>query len=245
MSSIIDHYENLLAEHYSWLFGGLQPKVEENKKFFQARGITPGNNRSAVDLGCGSGFQSLALAQMGFRVLAVDLSSKLLSELAAHKAGLDIRTVHDDLLRFPFHLKEPMELCVCMGDTLTHIDSLANAARLFRSVSENLEPGGKFILTFRDYSFELKELDRFIPVRSEPHRIFTCFLEYEAEHVKVHDLVYEQIDSTWVFNKSFYRKSRIPLKWATEELLKAGLQVQLATLEKGIITISAVKKRTG
>ena len=242
MSSIADHYENLLADHYSWLFGGVRQKVEENKQFFQTHEITPRGNRIAVDLGCGSGFQSLALAQSGFHVLAVDLSPKLLAELAAHTTGLDIKTVHDDLLRFPFHLKEPMELCVCMGDTLTHLDSLESASRLFRSVSENLAPGGTFILTFRDYSFELKELDRFIPVRSEPRKIFTCYLEYEPEHVKVHDLVYEQIDTTWVFNKSFYRKIRVPLKWATEELQKAKLQIQLATVEKGLITILAVRQ---
>jgi len=241
MPSVADHYENLLADHYSWLFGGLQPKVEENRSFFQKHGITPAGNRSAVDLGCGSGFQSLALAQSGLSVTAIDLSPKLLAELAAHATGLDIRTVRDDLLRFPVHLKGPMEVCVCMGDTLTHIDSLENVGRLFQSVSENLELGGKFILTFRDYSFELKELDRFIPVRSEPRRIFCCFLEYEAAHVKVHDLVYEQIDSAWSFNKSFYRKIRIPLEWATEALLKAGLRIHLATRERGLITIIAVK----
>jgi hypothetical protein len=78
-------------------------------------------------------------------------------------------------------------------------------------------------------------------VRSEPRRIFTCYLEYEAEHIKVHDLVYEQIDSAWTFNKSFYRKIRIPLKWTTEALLKTGLRIALATLEKGLITIIAIK----
>lgn len=53
-----------------------------------------------------------------------------------------------------------------------------------------LEAGGRFVLTFRDLTFELKELDRFIPLRSGADAIFSCFLEYEAEHVKVHDLVY-------------------------------------------------------
>lgn len=74
-----------IADHYSRLLGGVQPKVEENKKFFQARGITPKGNRIAVDLGCGSGFQSLALAQSGFRV-----PQKFVFEI------LEVVTVKDD-----------------------------------------------------------------------------------------------------------------------------------------------------
>jgi len=34
MPSVIDHYETLLAQHYSWLLGGVEPKVEENRNFF-------------------------------------------------------------------------------------------------------------------------------------------------------------------------------------------------------------------
>ena len=51
-----------------------------------------------------------------------------------------------------------------------------------------LERGGRFVITYRDLSREALELDRFIPVRSDDTTILTCFLEYEPETVKVHDL---------------------------------------------------------
>ena len=242
MPSVTEHYENVLAGHYSWLFGGMESKVEENRKFFAAHGIKPLRNNIAVDLGCGSGFQSIPLAQLGFRVLAIDLSPTLLSELTAHKGDLQIETIQDDLLQFLRHLQGPVELCVCMGDTLTHLDSRETITKLFQQVSEKLEHGGTFILTFRDLSAELTGLDRFLPLRSEPTRIFTCYLEYEPEYVKVHDLVYEYVDNQWHLNKSFYRKCRVPFAWAKETLLRTGFELQLATLEKGLITIIARKQ---
>ena len=101
MPNVTEHYENLLAGHYSWLFGGLEAKVEENRKFFDAHGIKSGKNHVAVDLGCGSGFQSIPLARLGFRVFALDLSPTLLSELTANKGDLPIETIQDDLL-LPF-----------------------------------------------------------------------------------------------------------------------------------------------
>ncbi|MBI3245735.1 MAG: class I SAM-dependent methyltransferase [Deltaproteobacteria bacterium] len=242
MPSVTEHYENVLAGHYSWLFGGIDAKVAEHRQFFQAQGITPLSNGLAIDLGCGSGFQSLPLAQLGFRVLAVDLSPTLLAELASGKGDLQIETIQDDLLEFPQYLSGRAELCVCMGDTLTHLDSRQTIAQLFQRVAEHLEPGGKFILTFRDLSLELTELDRFLPLRSEPDKIFTCYLEYEPEHVKVHDLLYERVGEQWLLHKSFYRKCRVSFTWAKDTLQTVGFALAMATLDKGLVTIIAQKR---
>jgi len=242
MPSVVEHYETVLAGYYSWLFGGLESKIEENRKFFTVHNIKPLRSGVAVDLGCGSGFQSIPLAQLGFRVIAVDLSPTLLAELSAHRGDLHIEPVQDDLAQFSHYLQGPAELCVCMGDTLTHLDSRETIAALFQQVAEHLDHGGTFVLTFRDLSFELTGLDRFLPLRSEPTRIFTCYLEYEPEYVKVHDLLYEHVDNQWHLNKSFYRKCRIPFAWAKETLLQSGFELQLATLEKGLITIIAHKQ---
>lgn len=242
MPNVTEHYENILAGHYSWLFGGLEAKVEENRKFFDAHAIKPLSTGIAVDLGCGSGFQSIPLAQLGFRVFALDLSPTLLTELATNKGDLPIETIQDDLLQFSRHLQGPAELCVCMGDTLTHLDSRESIMKLFHQVSKNLEYDGTLILTFRDLSVELTGLDRFLPLRSEPTRIFTCYLEYEPEYVKVHDLIYEQVNNQWHLNKSFYRKCRVPFEWTQEALRQAGFALPLATLDKGLITIIARKK---
>lgn len=84
---------------------------------------------------------------------------------------------------------------------------------MFKKAAASLEEGGKLILTFRDLSFGLPELDRFIPVKSDENTIFTCFLEYEPETVAVHDLVYRKVDGKWRFNKSCYRKLRLSEKW--------------------------------
>lgn len=242
MPSVTEHYENVLAGHYSWLFGGIEAKAAENHQFFHAQGITPLGNGVAIDLGCGSGFQSLPLAQLGFRVIAVDLSPTLLAELVSQKGNLRIETIQDDLLQFPQYLSGRAELCVCMGDTLTHLDSRETIAQLFQRVAEHLEPSGKFILTFRDLSFEFTELDRFLPLRSEPDKIFTCFLEYEPKHVKVHDLLYERVGEQWIFHKSFYRKCRVSFAWAIEMLRAVGFDLSTATLDKGLVTIIAQKR---
>jgi len=94
--------------------------------------------------------------------------------------------------------------------------------------AHTLKPGATFVITYRDLaSVELFGLDRFIPVRSDDHRVMTCFLEYEtAETVVVHDLINLRDDNgNWQLHKSCYRKLRLSATWVVAELLASGLSV--------------------
>jgi SAM-dependent methyltransferase len=239
MASVKEHYDYLLARYYSWISGGLARQVEENRGFFRAHHIRPTASASAVDLGAGSGFQSIPLAEAGFQVLAIDLNRDLLAELERNAAGLSIRTLHDDLLNFTSHSPDQYEVIVCMGDTLTHLQRPEDVRNMLTKAYHALAEQGRLILTFRDMSRELAELDRFIPVRSEAGRIFTCFLEYEENHVKVHDILYDRIDEQWRMKKSFFRKLRISPPWVRTLLEEIGFCIETYGIEKGLVTLIA------
>ena len=242
MASAKEHYDNLLASCYSWMCGGSGLKLKENRAFFQDNSIRPAHSAAAVDLGAGSGFQAIPLAEAGFNVTAIDVSRDLLAELNKTAGQLPIKTIQDDLLNFAEHCPAKNEIIVCMGDTLTHLKTLVDVKELIHSVYGALEKEGLLILGFREMTVELTRLDRFIPVRSDSKRIFTCFLEYEKKHVKVHDILYEKIADQWKMKKSFFRKLRISSQWAKECLLKAGFNVEKYDSENGMITIIARKR---
>ena len=242
MASVKEHYDNLLASCYSWMCGGSDLKLKKNRSFFQDHRIRPAHSATAVDLGAGSGFQAIPLAEAGFNVTAIDVSRDLLAELNKTAGKLPIRTIQDDLLNFAEHSPGKIEIIVCMGDTLTHLKTPAEVRELIHSVYGALEKEGLLILGFRDMTVELTQLDRFIPVRSDSKRIFTCFLEYEKSHVKVHDILYEKTDDQWKMKKSFFRKLRISSQWAQECLLKAGFKVEKYDIENGMITMIARKR---
>jgi len=242
MATVKEHYDNLLASCYSWMCGGSDLILKKNRAFFQDHNIWPARSAAAVDLGAGSGFQAIPLAEVGFKVTAIDVSRDLLTELNKTAAELSIRTIQDNLLNFTEHSPAKIEIVVCMGDTLTHLATLAEVKELIHRIYGALEEEGLLILGFRDMTVELTRLDRFIPVRSDSKRIFTCFLEYEKNHVKVHDILYEKADDQWEMKKSFFRKLRISSQWAKECVLKAGFKVEKYDIDKGMITIIARKR---
>src|SRR5690606_16713568 len=105
-----------------------------------------------------------------------------------------------------------------------------------------IEKDGRFMLTFRDLTKELTDLDRFIPVRSDDTTIFTCFLEYEPRTVKVHDLLYRREAAGWRLSKSCYRKLRLSSDWVASELAAAGFEHVDVDVTQGLVTIEAAKR---
>ena len=231
MTGASEHYRNLLARHYSWMFGmSFADKVAEQKAIlseaFERMSLSPGG--VAVDLGCGPGYQTLALLELGFSpVTAIDTSAELLTELRAHAEGQPVDLREADL-RFLPEIVQPgaASAIVCMGDTLTHLPSHDDVRQLLRDASGALAAGGAFIVTWRDLTTELHGLDRFLPIRSDDSTIMTCFLEYQsADTAMVHDLIYTRTNGAWALNKSCYPKLRIAGSWLAQQLREAGFAI--------------------
>ncbi len=241
MVSVKEHYENHLAKYYSWMSGGFTKKLEENRKFFKDHNLWPRGSGVAVDLGAGPGFQSIPLAELGYHVVAIDLSYHLLTELKENAKDLSIEIISDDLFNFSKHSPDRVELVVCMGDTLTHLNTHQDIRKLLRRVYSVLEIGGQVVLTFRDLTSELKGLDRFILVRNDADTIFTCFLEYEKDYVKIHDIIFKKKHNQWELKKSVFNKIRISPKWARETLQEFGFKIETYDIYNSVVCIIAYK----
>src|ERR1700733_7809766 len=165
--SAIEHYENFLADHYTWMSGPYLEKVAHQHDLLMRSGIAPGATRAALDLGCGPGSQSIALAQLGFSITAIDANAQLLEELGQHATGLPIRTIQHDLCALATcpALPAQVDVAVCVGDIIPHLPNTECITTLFEQVSALLVPHGKFVLSFRDLSDERYGLDRFLPIR--------------------------------------------------------------------------------
>lgn len=240
MTTVQQHYDRVLADVYSWMFGGFEPAIRKNLEFFKQHNIRP-RSGTAIDLGAGCGFQSIPLAQIGFAVTAIDLERKLLDELKENSNGLNIETIQDDLVNFEQYISDRPELIICMTDTILHLESRDKVSLLFQQVFSSLEDRGKFVITLRDLSHELSELNRFITVKSDENIIFTCFLEYEPNTVKVHDLIYKKEHDSWKLHKSFYRKLRLSKQWIEKQLEEMGFSKIESSINNGLITITVTK----
>jgi len=246
MNDAIRHYDELLAEHYSWMVGTpFEQKAAEQKALLEELGLAPGRHGTAIDLGAGPGYQSAALADLGYgRIVAVDTSKTLLDELAAQKGARPIEPLFADMCRFADHARPgSVDAIVSMGDALTHLEAHQDISGILADAFKVLAPGGRLILTFRDMSEALTGLDRFIPVQSDADRVMVCFLEYEPQTVLVHDLIHVRAADGWTMRKSSYRKLRVSSADIVRQMEALGFKIDVNRTTARMWAISAHKPR--
>lgn len=219
------HYDNHLAAFYAWMTGNFDTKQKEQEAYFSSKHITPTGNAVALDLGAGHGLQTVSLANLGFTVYAVDFNQHLLSELNARTKGMAVRTILANIVNTAQYTMNA-ELITCMGDTLTHLESVQQVSTLFGEWNNILPEGGKLVLSFRDLTQELEKEERFIPVKAEDDRIHTCFLEYFPGYVRVFDILMEKQNGQWIQKVSSYQKLRLGIEQVKIMLTAAGFAVQ-------------------
>jgi SAM-dependent methyltransferase len=220
-----DHYDKHLGNFYSWMVGDFAQKQIEQEAFFRKHNIESSLTNVAFDLGAGHGLQTVSLANLGFKVKAVDFNRQLLNELAANTKSMSVEVINSDILQFLEVEKSTADVIVCMGDTLTHLQSRDDVERFVQLASKHLSANGKLIISFRDLTTTLDGEQRFIPVKQDQQKILTCFLEYFSDYVTVHDILYENINDVWVQKISAYTKLRLSVNTIKEMLTKNQFNV--------------------
>ena len=136
---------SILAKYYDRLMGD-----------FDYRGYTEfirdKLGREGVDLACGSGEMTIALAKLGHKMTGIDLSGEMLNvaTLKAKSAGVDVRWARPDISQLELAHKVDFIVCVCDGVNYLSYSQLPS---FFSKVKSYLKSGGVFIF---DISSEYK-----------------------------------------------------------------------------------------
>lgn len=239
--TVEDHYNNHLGYFYSWFTGDFEKNVDSFKAFCVDNDIKPFDSKYAIDLGAGNGIQTIALADLGFKVKSIDFSDQLIAELKSKIDNRSVEVFNDDIKFVSKYSQPHPELIVCCGDTLPHLESFSEVQNLIKDSFDILSPNGRLILTFRDYSIELEDTDRFIPVKSDSQRILTCFIEYFVDKIRVTDLLHELENDIWVQKVSSYYKTRISRELVLELLKNSGFKISVDNIANRMITIVGQK----
>lgn len=240
--NVKDHYKNHLSDFYSWMIGDFSAHKNTFLELCKAQNVTPLYSKVAIDLGAGTGIQSFALAELGFKVIAVDFDNKLLAEMKSKLSSEQIEIIEDDIRNLSQFKSNNPEIISCCGDTISHLNNIRELRQLFKDAFCCLSDLGKFVISFRDYSKELLENERFIPVKNDEGRILTCIIEYFEEKIRVTDLMYEKHGDIWQQKVSSYFKIRITKNIVLNLLEATGFKILYDDISGEMHFITAQKR---
>jgi SAM-dependent methyltransferase len=141
-----------------------------------------------LDVSCGIGTQSLALAKRGFGVTGADLSAAAIARarVEAKQRGLEIPFSVCDMRAVAAHHPQPFDVVVSCDNALPHLLSDGEILAALKQMHDCLVPGGGCLLTVRDYDKEERGRNIVKPhgVRTENGRRFVSFQiwDFEGEH---------------------------------------------------------------
>lgn len=149
-------YEESFGEDYLLVYKhrdlhGAQAEVRRMANWLRL----PAGSR-ILDLCCGMGRHSVALADEGYRVTGLDLSKVLLAEARKLDNSGRITWVEGDMRRLP--LDGPFDAVVNLFTSFGYFEEEQENARVLAEMGRVLAPGGKFIIDFLNASYVEKNL---------------------------------------------------------------------------------------
>jgi SAM-dependent methyltransferase len=121
-----------------------------------------------LDLACGTGRHSIALAREGAEVTGIDNSEIMISRANNHAAANDVspKFILGDISEFQSIAVGQYDMIICLGNSLALLDNLKSLERVLSLSYTSLEDEGVFIAQVLNFEEILRTGFKFFPQKS-------------------------------------------------------------------------------
>ena len=164
---IVQNFYDSLASQYDKLFLDWQATTQEQAvlldRLFQEQGFD--TSTRVLDCACGIGTQAIGLGALGYCVTGSDISEEELREARerAVKNQVEIRFEKADFCALSETFQGKFDIIIAMDNALPHMLSKSALQMAVQSITNQLETGGMFVASIRDYDALLLEKPPYSP----------------------------------------------------------------------------------
>ena len=233
-----------LSEVYEWLIGDdkLTPAKAAAVYYSDVVGSLAPIAR-VLDCACGTGQLAVGLASLGLDVVAADASERMVrrTEEVASEQGVALRALRASWDELPDHLEDStFDLVFCVGNSLGHAEGAAGRLTALEAMSRLLVPGGRVVLTSRNWELvrsagsRVEVRDRLIR-RNGRDAVVSYYWQIEQRWEQEHflEIVVAQIEPGGAVRACSERLSIWPYRYEelVAQLRSVGLSVQSTTFD--------------
>ncbi len=190
------------------------PRLIDSRKKLLSNYIKP-DYKSAIDIGCGTGVDSIALAMNGLKVKGYDPSAKMLKKARenAKKFNTAIKFINS-VFEIKKTDKNKTDIVISLGNAFANIGQ-KDLSNIIKNVFASLKSEGLFLFQILNYDIIRKEKKRIVNITESKNNVFIRFYDIVKEgisfniltikknNLKEHNLITTQL---YEHNKNFLLK---------------------------------------
>ena len=172
---------------------GFEQRFPHERPFFRML-IERYKLENALDAGCGTGFHSILLAQLGLQVTATDISEEMLMQTRKHakEYGVHIKIINSTFPEVRKVIRTRFESVFCLGNTFAHLLTEKEFLSSLKSFYEVMRPEGILFLQILNYNRILAHHDRIQSIKEANGKMFVRFYDYEDKLIRFNILTVEK-----------------------------------------------------
>jgi len=189
-----EFYDLISADYDSMLnFDNLvKTRTEVLKKFIK------NSYKNGMDIGCGTGADSIALTMNGIKMAGYDTSLKMVqkAKLNARKRNLKIIFSNSPVQNLGNLHNLKYDFVVSLGNAIANINQ-EKLNKIFNRVNKLIKPGGSFLIQILNYESIRKSDKRIVNITRSKDSIFVRFYDFgkaglKFNMLKVNDKVLQE-----------------------------------------------------
>lgn len=165
---IVQNFYDNMATSYHKLFQDWQASTSEQAVILDNifKNLKFDKSAKILDCACGIGTQSIGLAKLGYKnITASDISKAELEEAKKYvennNVNINFKCADFRVLQESF--VEKFDIIIAMDNALPHMLSGEDLEKAIKSITDQLEKGGVFIASIRDYDASLADKPAYSP----------------------------------------------------------------------------------
>jgi len=173
-----DFYNNLAATYDEMI--SFRSALERKRTSY--KGVLKAEMKTAADLGCGTGLDSIALSQLGLEVTAFDPSAEMLkkAEVNSVRAAAKINFLNHFIDKIPELHTAKFDLVISSGNTFANIPKNLFDASI-KKCFELLKEKGMLVIQILNYEKILKQKNRIVNINEGGDEFFVRFYDFEND----------------------------------------------------------------
>lgn len=180
---------NDVSEYYDGMinFDQTLERKTNNLKSFLSSDI-----KTAADIGCGSGIDSIALASLGMKVSSFDLSKMMIEKAEANSKRMnkEIKFYNYAAQNIPSSFNSNFDFVCSLGNTVANIPPKDISATIIR-FGELLNTKGKLLFHILNYEKIIKVDERIVNVNKSESDYLIRFYDFEKDFINFNILKFD------------------------------------------------------